>query len=113
VLFFVLASLVLNVELLPHVRIALPGNAGDLRVEYCPMFSLVAPCDRRASSVSVLRRDFHDGRSGSTDADEVRGAAIEVGTDVDDDGSGRGDERAHAPQLVDDTRRHLVGVAVE
>ena len=31
---------------------------------YCPIFSVVAPGDRGASPVSVLRRDFHHGLLG-------------------------------------------------
>jgi hypothetical protein len=30
-------------------------------IKYCSIFSVVAPCDRGASPVSVLRRDFHHG----------------------------------------------------
>jgi hypothetical protein len=33
-------------------------------IKYGPIFSVVAPCDRGASPVSVLRRDFHHGLLG-------------------------------------------------
>jgi len=33
-------------------------------IKYCPIFSVVAPGDRGASPVSVLRRDFHHGLLG-------------------------------------------------
>ena len=33
-------------------------------IEYCPIFSVVAPCPRGASPPSVLRRDLHHGLLG-------------------------------------------------
>src|SRR5688572_17823884 len=33
-------------------------------VEYCPIFSVVAPCEGGASPVSVLRRELHHGLLG-------------------------------------------------
>jgi hypothetical protein len=41
-----------------------PGSRRCSSLEYCPIFSVVAPCDPGASPVSVQRQGFTTGCSG-------------------------------------------------